>query len=113
NYPVRFFDHLAKLPVAYIRLALQAKCPVVAVTCQQDPDGYYYMRTAEPMELKVFKDLRETTIYNAERVVSLVENFIRQTPQQWAMFYPVWPQFFNDVPSWEERHASAAVSEKA
>ena len=113
NYPVRFFGHLANLPVTYIRLALQAKCPVVAVVCQQDPDGYYYMRTAEPMELKVFKDLRETTIYNAERVVSVVENFIRQTPLQWSMFYPVWPQFFYKVPRWGERHASPVVSAKA
>lgn len=112
NYPVRFFGQLANLPVTYVRLALQARCPVVTVVCQRDPDGYYYMRTSDLLEMQEYKDQRETTILNAERVVAQGENFIRQTPLQWAMFYPVWPQFFDEVPRWGERAASPAVSEK-
>ncbi|HZW04340.1 MAG TPA: lysophospholipid acyltransferase family protein, partial [Anaerolineaceae bacterium] len=113
NYPVRFFGQLANLPVTYIRLALQAHCPVLPVVCQRAPDGYYYMHAAEPVEMQEYKDQQETTVLNAERVVSLVEKFIRQTPRQWAMFYPVWPQFFPEVPRWGERQASPVVSEKA
>jgi lauroyl/myristoyl acyltransferase len=28
---------------------------------------------------------------NAEAVLKPVENWIRQAPEQWSMFYPVWP----------------------
>jgi lauroyl/myristoyl acyltransferase len=35
---------------------------------------------------------------NAEKVLSVVEEFIRRDPQQWLISRPVWPEIVQDVP---------------
>jgi lauroyl/myristoyl acyltransferase len=36
-------------------------------------------------------DPREEIIYNTERVLTVAEKFISAHPEQWSMFFPVWP----------------------
>jgi KDO2-lipid IV(A) lauroyltransferase len=111
NYPVRFFGHTALLPVAYIRMAMQAKVPVIMVACQRGKDAKYKLYASEPMYMsEEGDDLRASIIANAERVAAQAEYYIRQTPQQWAMFYPVWPQLSQLVPRWGEKPAMQAQS---
>jgi KDO2-lipid IV(A) lauroyltransferase len=35
---------------------------------------------------------------NAEKVLQAAEAYIRQAPQQWSMFFPVWPDIMDQVP---------------
>jgi KDO2-lipid IV(A) lauroyltransferase len=92
---VNFFGEPGPLPLGYIRLALAAKVPVVVGYTSMKPDGTYHFRHSEPMEMKEFGNRLETIKLNAERVLQKVEEYIRLAPEQWLMFYPVWPEYIN------------------
>jgi phosphatidylinositol dimannoside acyltransferase len=98
RYRPLFFGRPAPVPVAYIRLAMETHVPVVVVTCLTKPDGNYLINASEPIPMQSYPDLVEEMEQNASRVLAEAEIFIRQVPNQWSMFYPVWPEALNEVP---------------
>ena len=92
KYRPRFFGHPANMPVYYIRLALKHHLPVTVIGGQRRPDGKYRVWAAEPIPMRPASDLIEETVQNAEAVLAVMADFIRERPEQWAMFYPVWPE---------------------
>lgn len=98
GYAPRFFGLPAELPVFYVRLALKTGVPVRLVTVHSVKDGEYLLDCSEPVIMKPNPDPRKEIIANAERILSLSESFIARHPDQWSMFYPVWPELTNQVP---------------
>ncbi len=96
---VSFFGKPSSLPLGHITLALAADVPITVVSAFMHPDGKYGFLHSGPIYLERYENKREQIIQNAETVFEVIEDFIRQAPEQWLMFYPVWP----DVPeeSWE------------
>ena len=45
-----------------------------------------------------YEDRDEELIVNAEAVLKVAEGYLKKAPEQWAMFYPVWPQVLNETP---------------
>jgi lauroyl/myristoyl acyltransferase len=88
-----FFGHPAALPVFYTHLALQAKVPVVVISAITKPDGNYMLRASEPIQMISSGDAYTESVRNTEAVLEVAAEFIRQYPEQWSMFYPVWPEF--------------------
>jgi hypothetical protein len=43
-------------------------------------------------------DLLTETVRNAEAVLEVVSDAIRKVPDQWAMYYPVWPDALQEIP---------------
>lgn len=97
HWPV-FFGHPAPLPVHYVHIALRADVPVVLLAVKMDPDGIYHIQMSEPIEMKHNPNRNLEIVQNAEVVLSVAEHFISQKPQQWAMFFPVWPDLIETVP---------------
>jgi phosphatidylinositol dimannoside acyltransferase len=93
KYQPAFFGQPANLPVAYIRMALEANVPVFVFAAAYRPDGKYYLEGSPPIIMEPKEDLEEEILYNAHKVLKVAEDIIKKYPQQWAMFYPVWPQF--------------------
>jgi KDO2-lipid IV(A) lauroyltransferase len=87
-----FFGRPAALPVGHIRMALMAHARVVVVSSGMHPDGTYFAGFSEPIEMVRRPDKQEELVLNAERVLKMLEDPIRQAPEQWLMFYPVWPE---------------------
>lgn len=98
KYRPKFFGAPAALPVHHIYLALKSKVPVVVVAAFSHPDGSYELMASDLIYMQPHVDHTQELIQNAERVLKIAENFIRQIPQQWAMFYPVWPEFQAETP---------------
>jgi len=92
KYRVRFFRHLAPLPVFHIQLALKAGAPVYIAAAILQPDGIYEVHITGPIHLQPYPDRHEELVRNAETVLAVAEEIICQAPHQWAMFYPVWPE---------------------
>lgn len=88
--PILFFGAPARLPTGHIRLAMQTGSRVIAGCCVQDPDGRYTVRLAPPMEMETTGNRSRDVRYNAERVLGVIEGMIREAPEQWLMFVPVW-----------------------
>ncbi len=92
KYRPVFFGRPAALPVSHIRLALKHHLPVTIVACQVKPDGGYQIRASDPIPMRPHPDLVSETVRNAEAVLRVIEEWILGSPEQWAMFYPVWPE---------------------
>ena len=94
-----FFGLSCHLPAGHIRMALAAKVPVIPAAVTMEPGGQYRLKLGEPIALR--SDDRSVTSIrlNAEAVLEAMAGFIRQTPEQWLMYYPVWPQTLDACPS--------------
>lgn len=93
KYQPTFFGHEANLPVTYIRMAKEAAAPVVVVAATSQPDGTYMLESSKPIQMEAFDDLETEIIHNANKVLGKAEGLIKKYYQQWAMFYPIWPEF--------------------
>jgi KDO2-lipid IV(A) lauroyltransferase len=98
KYRPQFFGHPASLPVQHISLALKARVPVVVAATMMQPDSSYRFKFSEPIEMVSHPDRRAEIVSNAESVLQVAEEYIRQAPQQWSMFFPVWPDVMELVP---------------
>ncbi len=97
NHSPRFFGESSNIPVTTIQLAIRTKVPVTVIACIRQKEGNYILH-ASPLISMVENDDREVElIYNTEQVLSVAEPYIRRWPEQWAMFYPVWPQYLKKI----------------
>ncbi len=97
RYQIEFFGRKAALPVSYIRLALKVNAPVVVVACHTLPDGTYILDSSDPIPMQPDPDPTVEILQNAQNVLQQVEHFVRLSPEQWSMYYPVWPEALNEV----------------
>ncbi len=93
KYKPHFFGYEASLPVTYTRMALEANVPIYVFAAVFRPDGKYYLEGSPPIWMEEKDDLQEEILANVHKVLSFAEEIIKKYPEQWAMFYPVWPQF--------------------
>ncbi|MDZ7844557.1 MAG: lysophospholipid acyltransferase family protein [Anaerolineales bacterium] len=98
RHPVNFLGRPSALPVGYIRMALAADVPIVVVAVKQLPTKDYTLLYSGPITLKRFDNRLEETIYNAEMILEHIGGYILQAPEQWLMYYPVWPDVMDLVP---------------
>lgn len=97
KYRPRFFGRPAALPVFYTRLALKANLPVIVAGVCRKSDGRYHVWASDPIPMRPSDNLMEETIENTESILKAIADVIRQSPEQWAMFYPVWPEALDEV----------------
>lgn len=98
KYRPRFFDHPAALPVFHIRLALKHNLPITVVGSARKTDGCYRVWASDPIPMLRYNNLGDEIVQNAEAVLRVIASYIHQAPDQWAMFYPVWPETIDQVP---------------
>ncbi|MBN2004868.1 MAG: hypothetical protein JXA21_16035 [Anaerolineae bacterium] len=89
--PVTFFGAPANLPSGYMRIPLLTDSLVLVLTTHYE-DGMYRIYTAPPMEMIRTGDRKQDIAVNLRRVLDQVETFIRQHPDEWMMFVPVWSE---------------------
>jgi KDO2-lipid IV(A) lauroyltransferase len=93
-----FFGRPACLPNHHIHLALKAHAPVILVACRQEVDGKFHLYASQPIEMDPNQNHTQELISNAEKVLAAAELIIRQSPQQWSIALPVWPEAVEQVP---------------
>ena len=93
-----FFGRPSALPVSHVSLALLAKVPVVVAASIVQPDGTYRIEGTPPITLQPHPDRQVELVSNAGLILEAAAGFITQAPEQWAMFYPVWPEAASEVP---------------
>jgi lauroyl/myristoyl acyltransferase len=100
SYPSRpkFFGRPAALPIHHIFLALKSHVPIIVAAIYRQSDGKYHFLFSEPIEMQPHPDRETEIMLNAETILQVAEDFIRQAPSQWAMTFPVWPNVMDLVP---------------
>lgn len=94
----RFFGRPATLPIHHIFLAMKAHVPVVVAVARLQEDGKYHVFASDFIEMDPYSDSKVGTLRNAEKVLSIAEQFIRQTPRQWSVPLSIWPEVIDLVP---------------
>lgn len=90
--PLHFFGRPALLPTGHVRLALMTNAWLLVVAVQYHKGRGYVLRVAPPLEPVRTGDRKRDVRGLAERVLEVLAGWIRETPDQWFMFLPVWPE---------------------
>ena len=98
KYFPRFFERPASLPIMSIYMALKARVPVIVLTSIKQPDNKYHIFASDFIEMQPHPDRNKEIIQNAEHILEVAADFIRQAPSQWGMSKPVWPAVYDQVP---------------
>jgi lauroyl/myristoyl acyltransferase len=93
----RFFDLPAHVPVHHVHLALNAEVPIVIMGAVLASDGVYHIQSSDYIEMRHFRNRQTEILWNAENVLDIAADFIRQAPHQWAVMQPVWPEKLSEV----------------
>lgn len=88
---VSFFGEPSLLSSGFIRLALNSGALILPLGTRWSPDRGYYAMTCPALELERTGDRDRDVAVNAPRVFSIVEGWIREAPDQWLMYHPIWP----------------------
>jgi KDO2-lipid IV(A) lauroyltransferase len=94
---MEFFGRLSPLPVGHIRMALEADVPIIPVAADFRADQRYHLRISEPIDLVRQDNPDQEIRINGEAVLRVLEGYIRDAPEQWLMYFPVWPDVSDEA----------------
>ncbi len=89
--PLTFFDRKVVLPVGHARLAIRTGANVLVGRVEDEGDGYYRGHCEEFIEPELTGDEDKDVLSLAQRIIKVCEDLIRESPSEWLMFQPVWP----------------------
>jgi lauroyl/myristoyl acyltransferase len=92
NDCLSFFGEPSLLPNGYVRLALTTGALLLPLAARWTPERGYYVMTCPALEVVRTGDREKDIRVNAQRVLAIIEQWIRETPEQWLMYHPVWPE---------------------
>jgi len=98
KYRPNFFGRPASLPVFHVLLALRSKVPIYVSANILDADGIYHIHVSDAIQMQPRTDRYSEIMYNAEAVLEVAEEYVRMAQNQWAMYFPVWPEVLDKVP---------------
>jgi KDO2-lipid IV(A) lauroyltransferase len=118
--PIKFLGHDATATPAAAMLALRCKSPVVLVFCIRDSDGGLVLKINPPIPMRRTGDLRRDLQFNTQRMTHVVEDVVRQYPEQWywmqkrwKFFYPeLYPEYFGARRRRKQMKAQARIATK-
>ncbi len=87
---VTFFGETTTVPNAPAILALRTGAAILPTCSLRHPDGTYSVRMEPALDVRYTGDLRQDVRYNTQQIVHALERFIRENPEQWVVFEPVW-----------------------
>jgi lauroyl/myristoyl acyltransferase len=86
---VQFFGREALLPSAHVALALRTGAALLPAFAWRQ-DGLLIARIEEPLELAQSGDRDADVRAGVQRFARILERYIRDHPEQWTVFEPVW-----------------------
>jgi KDO2-lipid IV(A) lauroyltransferase len=91
--PVSFFGRPARVPSGHVRLALKTGASIVMGYFAYLPETKRYIAHFDsPLEMIRTGNRHQDVELNMRRVLDALEGFIRNWPDQWQMYVPVWPE---------------------
>ncbi|MCL5962700.1 MAG: hypothetical protein M1358_25885 [Chloroflexi bacterium] len=87
---VTFFGEETTLPDAPAVLALRTGAPILAARSLRNGDGTFVVDILPPIDLRGTGNLKDDVRSNTQIVTDVVESLIRDHPEQWIVFEPVW-----------------------
>jgi lauroyl/myristoyl acyltransferase len=86
---VEFFGRPALLPSAHVALALRTGAALIPAFAWREK-GLLFARIEEPLELVATGDRDADVREGVRRFAAVLERYVREHPEQWTVFEPVW-----------------------
>ena len=86
-----FFGAPARLPIGPVRLAQRTGAALVGAHCWRTPKGLASGQWV-PLSLDLTDEQRTSTDSMMQVLIAKMEQFIRQHPEQWVAFAPIWTE---------------------
>lgn len=87
---VNFFGEPARIPDGAVQLALKYNVPVIVAFAVRRPDDRSEVFIEPPLEFERTGDLSRDIQNGVQKLANVMERYIRQYPDQWLMFQPIW-----------------------
>ena len=86
-----FFGSPARLPIGPVRLAQRTGAVLVGACCYRTLQG---LATGQwvPLSMDLTEEQRTNTESMMRALIEKMEQFIRQHPEQWVAFSPIWTE---------------------
>jgi KDO2-lipid IV(A) lauroyltransferase len=97
KYAPKFFERPAALPVFHVLMALKSNSPVYVASNSLLENGDYLVDVRGPFFMVSKNNRYDEIIYNSEMLLEVAADFIRTRPDQWAMYFPVWPEVLDKI----------------
>jgi len=94
---ISFFGRPAYLPLGPARLAMMSEATVLMCGCHYDSRKGYEVKVTGPIELVRTGDWHDDILSNTSRLAGILEEYVRAHPEQWMMFYPLWPERVHEL----------------
>lgn len=89
---VRFFGELTQVPAGAALLALKTGARLISGVIVRNPDHTYSGFVTSQFEVDQTGDLSVDVRVLTQKIMDTLEGFIRQYPEQWFIFRPMWPK---------------------
>ncbi len=87
---VKFFGEETSLPVGAVSLALRTGATIVPIFSVRKSSNRFAIYIEPPLRLVANGNRSQSVRANLERLVAIMERYIRQYPEQWMVLEPVW-----------------------
>lgn len=85
-----FFGEPAYFPKGPMLIAMKTKSPVIPAFTFMDDNGLYHTVAEEEIEIEDTGNEERDLKINMERMVRVIEQYVRKYPEQWYNFYYFW-----------------------
>jgi lauroyl/myristoyl acyltransferase len=96
---IRFFGGLTEVPAGAALLALKTGARLVSGVVVRNPDHTYTGIINSHFDVDLSGDLATDVRRLTQAIMDTLEGFIRQYPEQWFIFRPMWPREMIEVPA--------------
>ena len=104
DIPVRLFGAWTTLPAGPATLAARTGAVILPVVNRRLPDGTYFASHTDPIRLA---DGSRAEIARATQAIAdALEAMVREDPEQWYTFKPMWPASSEEAAALAARHAA-------
>ena len=83
-----FFGEETTMPAGAVRIAMRTGAAIVPAFNLRRGDGRYDVYFEPAIEIVPGGD--EAVLSNIDRIVSVMEKYIRKCPEQWVVLSPIW-----------------------
>ena len=87
---VDFFGHPAMTSASAALLAVKTGCEVLVGACYRNEDGGWGCEFSDPIETTITDDRDEDYITNTQKYVSIMEEKVREHPEDWMWMHRRW-----------------------
>ncbi len=89
DVPVRLFGAWTTLPAGPATLAARTRAVILPVAAYKQPDGRYRAHAGSAIEMADASP--RSLVIATQAIADALESFVREAPEQWHTFKPMWP----------------------